>query len=485
MRIFNTLSRRKETFRPLKKNSVGLYTCGPTVYNYAHVGNLRTYLFEDILLRTLLRNGYQVKRVMNVTDVGHLTSDADAGEDKLEKGAKREKKSPWDIAKFYTKAFLADLKTLNIKKPEHLAPATKFIPEQIALIERLVARGYAYETSQAVYFDVTKFKGYGKLSKSDRTNRTDRTNRFGRAKVVEDKEKRHPEDFALWFKRVGRFKHHIMYWASPWGVGFPGWHIECSAISSSLLGQPFDIHTGGVDHIAVHHTNEIAQSEGAHGKPLARYWMHGEFLVIHKSRMGKSERNFITLADVTRKGFDPLAYRLFVLGAHYRTQLNFTWDALHAAGNALTKLRNTVAALKANGTNPSTVLGAGRTYRSYIKRFNEALADDLNTPRALAVTWNAVNNPALVPREKLALLLSYDEVLALGLKNIKKPRPIPLMVTKLAEARELYRAHKQFALSDALRARIGALGYTVDDTPQGPLITPHASQNTKTSSARS
>lgn len=487
MRFFNTLTRKKETFRPLRPRAVGLYTCGPTVYNYAHLGNLRMYLFEDILVRALARNGYAVKRVMNVTDVGHLTSDADAGEDKLERGAKREKKSPWDIAKFYTKAFLADLKHLNIEKPTHLAPATGYIPQQIELIRRLFARGYAYETLKAVYFDAAKFKGYGKLAGRKKDGRAlNPSRRVGRAEVVEDPEKRHREDFALWFKRVGRFKNHIMRWASPWGVGFPGWHIECSAISSTLLGQPFDIHTGGMDHIAVHHTNEIAQSEGAFGKPLARYWLHGAFLQMGRAKMAKATGTFVTLAELRTKGYDPLAYRLFCLGAHYRTPLTFSWDALRAASVALDKLRHTVAALKAekaNGANKSHT--TNKAYRSYIKRFDDAVADDLNTPKALAVVWSATGDPALSPREKLALLLSFDEVLGVGLKDVKKPAPIPASVRALAAERELYRRRKQFAQADALRAKIGALGYTVDDTPQGPTITPHASgKKDQTSPAR-
>lgn len=508
MKLYNTLTRHKEIFKPLKKGRVGLYTCGPTVYHYAHIGNLRTYVFEDVLLRALARNGYAATRVMNVTDVGHLTSDGDLGEDKLEKGAARERKSPWDIAKFYTKAFLKDLKFLNIKKPEHLAPATKFVPEQIALIEQLFKRGYAYETEQAVYFDVSKFAHYGKLARanksdktymSSRSNRTDRTNksdrRRGRVEVVEDLEKRHPQDFALWFKRVGRFKHHIMHWASPWGLGFPGWHIECSAISSALLGQPFDIHTGGVDHVSVHHTNEIAQSEGALGKPLARYWMHAEFLTMNKGKMAKSAGTFVTLADLAAKGFDPLAYRYFCLSAHYRKPLAFSWGALAGASGALARLRLEIASLK-GGPNrteraykpnpPSPKLPptlkfwrtgrraskTNRTYGFYLKRFNEAIADDLNTPRALAVLWKTAQDAVLAPKEKLSLLLSYDEVLGLGLAEIKikKFTPIPAAVLKFVEERELYRRSKQFNKADALRAKIQALGYEVEDTASGPEV---------------
>ncbi len=466
MRIFNTLTRKKEIFRPLKKGRVGLYTCGPTVYNYAHIGNLRTYIFEDVLERALEHEGYAVRRVMNVTDVGHLTSDADAGEDKLEKGAKREKKSPWDIAKFYTKAFIADLGHLNIKKPDVLAPATKFIPEQIKLIEQLFSRGYAYETPRAIYFDVSKFKGYMRLSRQKLAEKSVRA----RTEVVEDPQKRNPHDFALWFKRVGRFKNHIMHWASPWGVGFPGWHVECSAISSALLGQPFDIHTGGIDHIAVHHTNEMAQSEGAYGRPLAKYWMHGEFLLMGKGKMAKSGSSFITLADIVKKGFDPLAYRLFVLGAHYRTPLTFSYEALHAAENALAKMRRTVSMLKSEKINKTRTPNSSS--KIYMRKFSEALADDLNTPKALAVLWNVLDDMALSPHDKLSLVLSFDKVVALGLKDIKKLPPAPLTVQKLAAERELYRRHKQFAQADALRVKIGALGYSVEDTPEGPVVHP-------------
>jgi len=465
MRIFNTLTRKKEIFRPLKKGAVGLYTCGPTVYNYAHIGNLRTYIFEDVLEKTLILDGYRVKRAMNITDVGHLTSDADAGEDKIEKGAKRQGKTVWDIARFYTKAFFQDAKALNIKKPTYVVPATTFVPQQIAIIRRLFTRGYAYETPKAVYFDVSKFKDYTKLSRQKLSEYMT----AAREGVVEDPEKRHPQDFVLWFKLVGRFKNHIMRWPSPWGVGFPGWHIECSAISSSLLGQPFDIHTGGVDHINVHHTNEIAQSEGAYGKPLARYWIHGEHLIVNQERMGKSEGNFITLENVRKKGFEPLAYRYFVLGTHYRKKLNFTWEALSAAQNAFKKLSAAVSILK--GEKASSVSAKSRELaEDYFARFNKALDDDLNTPKALAALWATVNDARLPPREKLRLLFSYDEVLGLELKKIKKPAPVPASIMKLAQKRELLRANKQFIQADALRKKLNQLGYKVEDTPQGPFI---------------
>src|SRR3989344_8471377 len=284
LRLYNTLSRKEEVFKPLKKGQVTLYTCGPTVYNFAHIGNLRTYIFEDILERVLRWNGYGVKRAMNITDVGHLTGDSDAGADKMEQAAK----TAADVKKIaakYTRAFASDMRKLNNRLPRPLAPATKFIPEQIAIIKLLLKRGYAYETPAAVYFDVRKFKNYGRLSGQSLKEKLT----GAREEVVFDPAKRHPADFALWFKLVGRFKNHLLHWRSPWGWGFPGWHIECSAISRALLGQPFDIHTGGVDHIGTHHTNEIAPSAAAFGKPLARLWMHGEFLVIDAKRMGKSE----------------------------------------------------------------------------------------------------------------------------------------------------------------------------------------------------
>jgi len=341
-RIYNTLTRKVEILQPIKKNKVSLYTCGPTVYNYAHIGNLRTYIFEDVLERTLARNGYKVRRVMNITDVGHLTSDADQGEDKIEKEAAKEKKTVWEIAKFYTNAFLKDAKKINIKIPRLLVPATKTIPEQIRIIEILASKGLAYETPKAIYFDVSKFKDYTKLSRQPLSEKIT----AAREEVVSDPGKRNPADFVLWFKLVDHFKHHVMRWRSLWGEGFPGWHIECSAISTKYLGQPFDIHTGGIDHVGVHHTNEIAQSEGAFDRPLANYWMHGEFLTVNQDRMGKSLGNFITLRDLQVKGFDPLAYRYLILTSHYRSRLDFSFESLRAAANGYHSLKNRLLALK-------------------------------------------------------------------------------------------------------------------------------------------
>lgn len=299
IKLFNTLSRKKDDLKPIHSDWVGLYTCGPTVYNFAHIGNLRTYIFEDILERMLRYNGYTVKRVMNITDVGHLTGDSDAGNDKLDTAAREQKKSVEELAKFYTDAFLDDLKKLNILVPDILAPATHFIPDQIALIEKLFEKGFAYDTPTAVYFDVSKFKDYGKLSGQSLAEKMT----GARGEVVVDAEKHNPADFALWFKLVGKFEHHLLHWPSPWGEGFPGWHIECSAISRHFLSQPFDIHTGGVDHIGTHHENEIAQSEAAFGVPLANIWVHGEHLLVNDGKMAKSEGNFLTLAELKKKVF--------------------------------------------------------------------------------------------------------------------------------------------------------------------------------------
>ncbi|MBI2121682.1 MAG: cysteine--tRNA ligase [Candidatus Sungbacteria bacterium] len=469
--LYNTLTRRKEVFRPLHKNWVGLYTCGPTVYNYAHIGNLRTYIFEDVLRRTLAYAGYKVKHVMNITDVGHLTSDADEGEDKLEKEAQQEKKSVWDIAEFYTSAFLNDILRLNIKRAGVLTPATKNIKQQIALIEKLFRTGLAYETTQAVYFNVSEFKTYTKLSRQ----RIDEKITAARAEVIQDPEKRNPRDFALWFKRTGKFKNHALHWPSPWGDGFPGWHIECSAISTAYLGQPFDIHTGGVDHISVHHTNEIAQSEGAFGKPMVKYWMHGEFLLLDQARMGKSVGNFITLDTLVKKGINPLAFRYLALGAHYRSKLNFTWESLSAAQNSLERLYDFVERL--SGLLRRNLDSDYRGFASIVKprkNFEKAIYDDLDTPKALSVLWNLIRDynkkpVRYQPREVLKLLFDLDQVLGLGLKDVKSEK-IPAEILQLAEKREALRKEKKWQEADHIRKKILNAGYEIKDSPQGSQI---------------
>lgn len=466
LNFYNTLTRRKEVFKPLRKDWVGLYTCGPTVYNFAHIGNLRTYIFEDILRRILEYAGFKTRHVMNITDVGHLVSDADEGEDKLEKGAKREGKSVWDITKFYTGAFLQDVERLNIKKANYLLPATRYIKEQIKIIEILFKKGYAYETPQAVYFDVSRFKNYTKLSRQKLNQKIT----GAREKVVVDPTKKNPYDFALWFKLTGRFENHTMRWPSPWGMGFPGWHIECSAISSSKLGQPFDIHTGGIDHINVHHTNEIAQSEGAYGKPLAKIWMHGEFLLMDSLKMAKSEGNFFTLRDIESKNFNPLAFRYLVLTSHYRSKLNFTWDSLRAAQNSLERLYDFVHTIKIHNYEGSTFI----TFRRAKSDFTKAIFNDLDTPKALAVTWNLVHQYNKQPdkfnsSEVLKTLYDFDKVLGLGLKKIK-PEKIPAEVLALVEKREKYRKAKNWSEADRIRREIINRGYSVEDTSTGSKI---------------
>lgn len=467
--LYNTLSRKKEIFKSLHKNRVGLYTCGPTVYNYAHIGNLRTFIFEDILRRALVAAGYRVRHVMNITDVGHLTSDADSGEDKLEKGALREGKSVWDIAQFYTDAFLHDIALLNIRRADKLVPATATIPDQVTLIKKLFAKEYAYETPQAVYFDVAKFPNYTRLSRQKLEDKKT----AARGDVVEDPDKRYPQDFALWFKRVGKFSDHAMHWQSPWGDGFPGWHIECSAISAKYLGQPFDIHTGGVDHISVHHTNEIAQSEGAAGHPLARVWMHGEFLLVQEEKMAKSAGNFYTLATIIEKGIDPLAFRYLTLTAHYRSRLNFSWESLAAAGQSLARLCEFVRALPARSR---TSAGSPTTaaLKKYAEAFDTAIADDLNTPRALAVVWDIIatyhKNPAQFNHATVRrLIINFDKILGLGLDKIKKVS-ISKEVKILAAQREAARRENNWQKSDEIREMIKTMGYEIEDTPAGPKL---------------
>ena len=341
MRLYNYRSRKKETFKPLEGKTVGLYACGPTVYDFAHIGNLRAYIFADVLKRVLLQNGYQVKQIMNITDVGHLTGDRDMGEDKIQKAALEKHKTAWEIASVYTEAFLDDIKQLNILLPDKLPKATDHIKEMIELIATLEKKGFTYRTTDGLYFDTAKLKDYGKLARLDLAGL-----REG-ARVEINAEKKNPTDFALWKSSpnpsTSSGQRRQMEWESPWGVGFPGWHIECSAMSVKYLGQPFDIHTGGVDHVPVHHTNEIAQSEAAAGKPLANYWLHSEFVIVNDARMGKSEGNLITLLELKDKGYSPLAYRYFVLAGHYRTRLNFTWEAMAGAQNTLDNLYSHLA----------------------------------------------------------------------------------------------------------------------------------------------
>ncbi len=462
MKLYNTLTRQKEEFIPINKDEVRIYSCGPTVYQYAHIGNLRTYVFMDILRRVLKYNGYKLKHVMNITDVGHLVSDADEGEDKMMKTAKATNKSPWEIAEYYTGVFMNDIGELNISKPEIIAKATEHINDMLDFVEKLVEKGYGYETNDGIYFDVMKFKGYGKLSKLDLEGQ------IAGARVDVNEEKRHPADFALWKKAP---KEHIMQWPSPWGMGYPGWHIECSAMSRKYLGDEFDIHTGGVDHIPVHHENEIAQSEALLGKPAVHCWLHGEFLLVDNGKMSKSLGNTYTVSDLKKNGIDPLAYRYMCLNANYRSKLNFTWDGIKAAQVSLDRLMEGVLAHKKADSN---VRFDSSIIDGFKKEFDEALNDDLNIPKALGVTWNVARyNVKSV--DLYNLLLKMDEVLGLDFaKAADKPTEtateLDPEVQALVDQRQQARKDKNWKLADEIRNKLGEMGYQIEDTPTGVKV---------------
>jgi len=460
LKLYNTLSRKKEIFRPLKKGRVGLYTCGPTVYWFAHLGNFRTYIFEDILGRTLEYNNYKVKHLMNITDVGHLTSDADTGEDKIEIGAKRERKTAWQIAQFYTEAFKKDMKRLNIQSPALWARATDHIKEQIELIKILEKKGFAYKIEDGIYFDTSKLKNYGKLAGLKK-----RKLRAG-ARIEMVPGKKNPTDFALWKFTPGGVKRQ-MEWPSPWGRGCPGWHTECVAMSIKYLGVPFDIHAGGIDHIPIHHTNEIAQSEAAFGKILANFWLHSEFLVLKKGRMGKSEGNIVILENLIKKGVNPLAYRYLCLTSHYRSKLSFSWPTLKGAQNALDNLYEKVREMKSKTkSRKSKVQFRSQNYK---KKFLEFINDDLNMPKALALMWQVIKDEKLEIKNKKALLLDFDKVFGLGLVKVKKSK-IPEEIKKIVEIREKYRQQKNWPKADEIRQKVKSLGWRIEDKKEGPKI---------------
>ncbi len=476
LRLYNTASRSIKDFKPITPVQVGLYTCGPTVYDYAHIGNLRTYIFEDILKRTLLYNGFEVKHVMNVTDVGHLTSDADEGEDKMEKGARKQGKTVWDIAAFYQQQFFSDLTQLNILAPDIIAKATDEIEAQIQLIQQLFNVHAAYKTDQAIYFDVSTFPDYWQFS----GQKLDTKQVGAREEVNTDKHKRNPADFALWLFTVGEHADHIMHWPSPWGEGFPGWHIECSAISMKYLGEEFDIHTGGVDHIGTHHPNEIAQSKAATGKKFAHFWLHGEFLNISGNKMSKSKENFYRLQTILDHGFTPLDYRYFCLSAHYRTVLDFDWDRLQVAAttlknlkrefsrwdNADTSLEYRDASLETASTRNSQLTTHNSiSVQSFEQSFRAAINNDLDMPTALSIVWEMTNSD-LPSSTKRALMNKFDQVLGLGLSSQQKPQ-LTNEEKSLLDQRQTARANKDWPQSDQLRDQLAALGVEVEDTPQG------------------
>ncbi len=464
LKLHNTLTRAIDPFVPLEPGKVGLYTCGFTVYNYAHIGNLRTYIFEDILRRALIFFGYTVNHVMNVTDVGHLVSDADEGEDKMAVGARRMGKSAWELADFYWQAFKRDMVRLNLLEPHIWCKATDHIAEQIDLVQQLEAKGYTYVLADGVYFDTAKLDDYGKLARLDVAG-------LQAGARIEMGDKRQPTDFALW-KFSPPDQQRDMEWPSPWGVGFPGWHIECSAMALKYLGERFDIHCGGIDHIPVHHTNEIAQTESATGqKPWVNWWLHGEFLIIapdesgEEVKMSKSRDNFLTLEYLLEKGYDPLAYRYFCLNGHYRSPLSFSWSGLDAAANAFSRFKHHVLTLQGQSQADAPLAEA------HFHDFQQAVADDLNMPRALAAMWGLLRDGAVPAAAKYATLLAMDVVLGFDIAHLKADEvAVPAEVIALVAERAAARQSRDWSRADEIRQQITALGYTLEDTPTGPKV---------------
>ena len=456
--FYNTLSRKKENFIPIDRDEVRIYSCGPTVYNYAHIGNFRTYIFMDTLRRVLKYNGYKLKHVMNITDVGHLESDADEGEDKMIKAAKKENKDPYEIARFYEKAFFKDLEKLNIDVPDIIARATEHIPDMIEYVKEIIKNGYGYETSKGIYFDISKLDKYPVLSNNSLDEQ------IAGARVEVDSEKRNPYDFAIWIKASD---NHIMKWNSPWGLSYPGWHLECSTMGQKYLGNQFDIHTGGIDHIPTHHENEIAQSKGRTGKIPARYWLHCEFLQVDGGKMSKSLGNVYTITDLEEIGVEPLAYKMFCFTAHYRTKLNFTFESIKSAQKSLQRLRE--GYLKHLESN-NNIVSSNEKIKEYRFKFLKAINDDMNMPVAMSVLWDIIKEKE---KSKIfaELILEFDQVLGLDLKKIKKQEKnnlnIPKEIEKLIEKKEKEKKEKNWIVSDKIREEIKEKGYIIKDTKQG------------------
>jgi cysteinyl-tRNA synthetase len=447
LNLYNTQSKKIEAFTPLNGNEVSFYACGPTVYDYTHIGHMRKYIGDDILRRTLSYLGYTVTHVMNITDVGHLTNDSDEGDDKFEKKAQGEGKSVWEIAQYYTDYFHRSMDAVGVLRATHETKATDHIKEMIALVETLTQKGFAYETSQAIYFDTSKDEHYGKLSGQHLHDKEEGS----REDVVTDPEKRNPTDFSLWFKRVGRFATHTMYWPSPWGDGFPGWHIECSAMSMHYLGDTLDIHSGGIDHIPVHHENEIAQSECATGHQFVRFWVHHNFLNVDGEKMSKSKQNFYTLDTLIEKNISPLSMRILCMQTSYRKPLNFTWDSLESAFTSYKKLYHFVEyALQTSST--------GGVLPSFKEDFTQALCDDLNMSKALAVVWELLSSNESTGG-KLKTLLDMDAVLGLRLSEILPP---PQDMQTILTSYQTLRENKDYEKADALRADMQSKGYTIE-----------------------
>lgn len=469
LKLYNTLTRKKEDFVAIdeKNKNVKIYTCGPTVYSSPHIGNMRAYIFMDTLRKVLEYDGYNVTQVMNITDVGHLTSDADEGEDKMEKSAKKLNKSVYEIANTYTNEFLEDIKMLNIKLPNHIVKATDHIKEMEEYVDEIMKNGYAYETSKGIYFDTSKLPSYGELS------RIDLKGQMAGARIDVDPEKRNPLDFALWIKAP---KEHIMKWESKYGVCYPGWHIECSAMSRKYLGEKFDIHTGGVDHIPIHHENEIAQSKGATGKNPANYWCHVEFLLIDNGKMSKSLGNIYTFEDLKKKGISPIAFRFFTYSSNYRNKLNFTWDALKSANNTLLKLKEQIAEHKGIKNHIDE-----KIIKEYEEKFLNAINEDMNMPVAISIIFDIAKNKEK-SNDYYELIKKFDKVLSLDLTKIEKNTltsemeaevdlsALPVEIAEILEKRKKAREEKDFSLSDKLRDELKEKGYLVIDSKDGQKV---------------
>ncbi len=474
LKLYNTLSRTKEEFIPIEPGKVRMYSCGPTVYNFMHIGNLRTFFFEDILLRVLKYNDYRVKYVMNITDVGHLVADSDDGDDKMEESAKQQGKSVWEVAEFYTEAFKKDIKLMNILPPDIYTKATDYIKQQIEMVKCLEEKGYTYITSDGVYYDTSKFSDYGKLAKLDIKGLQEG------ARVEFSAEKKNVTDFALWKfspknnESDNKNERRQMEWESPWGIGFPGWHIECSAMSKAELGNHFDIHSSGIDHIPVHHTNEIAQSEACNGDKFVNYWIHGDFLDMGNEKMSKSLGNFVTLQTLTEKGYSPMDYRYFLLMAHYKKKLKFSFEALDAAKNGYKNLTGRILNFKESIKSSLHSSGESLMLKDkYKEKFLNAINDDMNMPEAMSVLWDMLKEENLLPEDKLALSYDFDSVFGLNLDHIEQknndiqiPEEITILVKKRVEAKK----NKDFKLADEIRNQIKEKGYEMLDKKDGVEI---------------